>query len=268
MCPSPEYARRKNDARSYSEIEEEVLNMPDNIKHITVTGGEPTLLGKNFFSLMASLSERQRLVPVLYLTNGRAFASYEYGRLFVANSRESDTVAIPIHASNSALHDRIAQVEGSFAQTVKGLKNIALSKACIEIRIVVSKLNAYDVKQIVQLIVGDLPRVTVVNFIALEMTGNAAKNKDDLWIGYEKAFVAVKPGIELLLKGKIEVNLYNWPLCAVERGYWGMAKQSISSYKVRFAQECEFCSVREICGGEFASNRFGNYFAVKPVGGM
>lgn len=65
----------------------------------------------------------------------------------------------------------------------------------IEIRIVVSKLNYRDISNIVELLL-TLPRITVVNFIALEMCGNAIKNREQVWIDYPEAAAACEAGIE------------------------------------------------------------------------
>ena len=56
--------------------------------------------------------------------------------------------------------------------------------------------------------------------MAMEMTGNAHKNADTLWVPYRESFQFVKKGIDKLIESGIDVKLYNYPLCTVDRGYW------------------------------------------------
>ena len=85
--------------------------------------------------------------------------------------------------------------------------------------------------------------------------GNAAINRESLWVDYSEVFQKSKAAIDLLVKAGIDVQLYNFPLCALDRGYWHIAAKSITDYKVRFMDECEECFVKEICGGFFYSTK-------------
>ena len=114
---------------------------------------------------------------------------------------------------------------------------------------------------IVKLIVAEFPNVFCVNFIGLEPRGNCARNKQevyiDLWSGFENSV----PAIEYLASHGIDVGLYNFPLCAVDRKYWPLARKSIAGYKNCFAIECDQCLVKEKCAGLFtATLKF-----IKPI---
>lgn len=54
----------------------------------------------------------------------------------------------------------------------------------VEIRIVVSKLNCDNLSDIAEFICKYLNRALVVNFVGLEMCGNAARNRERVWIDY------------------------------------------------------------------------------------
>lgn len=266
MCPSPDSTRRNGVVRSVEDLLAEVECIPDDTEHITVTGGEPTLIGNGFFKIMQALNTRFPDMPVLYLTNARAFSVPSFGQAFAEQAKNIDTVAVPIHAHSAEAHDLITRSEGSFVQTIGGLKTLASSRANIEIRIVVSNLNLNELLETVNIVLRDAPRVNVLNFIALEMTGNAARNKADVWVGYREAFDAVKPCIQTLLEHGITVHLYNWPLCTVKRSHWNLVQKSISDYKVRFEGVCMECMAKELCGGQFAANAVGGYDSLSPIG--
>lgn len=84
------------------------------------------------------------------------------------------------------------------------------------------------------------------------MTGNAAKNKNRVWISYPDAFRASKKAIDLLIGAGIDVELYNFPLCAVDKMYRSLCEKSISDYKIRYTERCEKCCQKDACGGMFA----------------
>jgi hypothetical protein len=91
--------------------------------------------------------------------------------------------------------------------------------------------------------------------MAMEMMGNAAVNRNDLWIEYKEVFKKIKKAIDLLVCVGIDVKLYNFPLCCINRGYWHIAAKSITQYKIRYMDECEICRVKDICGGFFYSTK-------------
>ena len=56
-----------------------------------------------------------------------------------------------------------------------------------------------------------------------------------------------------LMEHGIDVRLYNFPLCKVDRSYWGLCARSITDYKISYLNDCKSCSVRDVCGGVFRS---------------
>lgn len=266
MCPYSESARRGHEMLPLEHLKKIVDYIPSDAPFITVTGGEPTLLGMGFLNLARYLNLHLPETFIQYLTNGRAFANAEFSSLFRALLRPNNRVAIPIHGPNSELHDQITQSPNSFEQAVRGIRSLESSPAELEIRIVVSKLNYATMLDIAKFIVGSFKRITCVNFIGLEMLGNAVKNASSIWIDYKNAFPHIKAAIDFLIMNKVDVGLYNFPLCTVDRKYWGICAKSISDYKVAFSEQCSDCSVKEMCGGFFNSTgRYGK-LSIEPVG--
>jgi len=88
-------------------------------------------------------------------------------------------------------------------------------------------------KDTAKFIVEHFSGVFCVNFVAMEMMGNAAKNREILWVNNEEVFKKAKVAIEILVTSGIDVQLYNFPLCAVEHDYWRLAAKSITEYKMQ-----------------------------------
>lgn len=134
---------------------------------------------QKYFDLLSFLKDNLPNTSYLLLTNGRIFSNKEYLNLFKQTCPHALKLGIPIHGYNSETHDSITQAKGSFIQTFNGLLNLLSIGAKIELRIVVSRLNADFITDIAKLIIDNFLGIECVKFIGLEMTGNAAKIKTE-----------------------------------------------------------------------------------------
>lgn len=252
MCPTSDTARKISEIELIDNLLKISSQIPSDADHITITGGEPFLLKKDIFKLFNYLKCNLNQVEYLLLTNGRALSDREYFELFKENVPDNIMVGIPIHGYNEETHDGITRAAGSFKQTIKGLKNLLTTKIRVEIRIVVSKLNITFLDKIVELIATELKGVYTVKFIGLEMLGNARINKEVVWVDYKESFDYMKNPIKHLVLNGINVGIYNYPLCCVDKGYWFLCENSITDYKIRYVSECEGCTKKDACGGMFS----------------
>jgi len=252
MCPSPEMARKNSNTTSFTELLQFAKHIPSDTPHLTITGGEPFLLGDKIFDFFKFLKEKFVDTEFLLLTNGRAFAIDKYFQMFCETVPDRTVVAIPIHGSCQTVHDTISRTDGSFKQTMLGIKRLLKKGIAVEIRLVVSKLNVDDFDNIANLIIQELRGIKYVSVIAMEMTGTARANLDKVWIPYKKSFSIISKSIRKLVENEIDVKLYNFPLCTVERPFWTLCEKSISENKVRFSESCNACIYKNTCSGVFA----------------
>lgn len=252
MCPSPEQSRRTSETTAYANLMELARHIPSDAPHLTITGGEPFLMGKQIFPFLQYLKEKFCGTEFLFLTNGRIFAIEKYAQLFCKTAPKNSIVAIPIHGSCQEIHDSITRADGSFKQTVLGIKRLLQNGVYIEVRLVVSKMNIADFDNIANLIVEEFKGIEYVSVIAMEMTGTARTNLDAVWIPYKESFARIANGVRMLVTKGVDVKLYNFPLCTVERPFWTLCEKSISDNKVRFVDGCELCRYKNACSGVFA----------------
>jgi His-Xaa-Ser system radical SAM maturase HxsC len=266
MCPSSEYSRKNASIAHVDNLLQLVNHIPSDAPHLTITGGEPFLLGKDIFRFFEAIRNKFTKTAFLLLTNGRIFSIQEYCDFLQQTLPPQTILGIPIHGYDAVTHDGVTQAPGSFHQTVAGLKNLLARGFRIELRIVVSQITAPYIDKIAELIIKEFPNVEAVKVIGLEMLGNAAKNHEQIWVPYSVAFQKSKGAIVSLISAGIDVGLYNFPLCAVDQEFWSICAQSITDYKVRFSERCNSCIVKDACGGIFA----GTYRLAKdniaPVG--
>lgn len=265
MCPCSENSRKTSGLSSLYEMKELIRYIPRTAPFLTITGGEPTLLKDDFFGLLKLLQYDFDETRFLLLTNGRAFADYNFTKQFVNCIPNNIRVGIPIYGYNEKTHDIITQTEGSFKQAVIGIHNLLHYNIETEIRIVLTQQNIANMEKIARYIIKYFRGIACVNFMGLELMGNAAKNREKVWLPYDEAFQKSKKAIKLLIANGIDTQIYNFPLCSVEPAFWEICAKSISDYKVEFSDECLACDLKQICGGVFDSTKRVINFKGKPI---
>lgn len=265
MCPLSETVRRQEQKYYLRWLWDFIRILPDDVEYINITGGEPTLRKKDFLEILEYLKGKFRYSGFQLLTNGRSLADEMFLKQVLERTPRGMRFAIPLHASREMVHDGITQAKGSFRQTDRGIRNLLKQGQKVEIRVVISRKNIAYLTETAAYIVSNYPRVFCVNFIGMEMMGSAAVRREELWADYPEVFKRSEAAVKILIAHGIDVQLYNFPLCAVKKGYWPLAVKSITDYKVRYMPACDDCRVKEICGGFFASTKHLMKPEVKPV---
>ncbi len=253
MCPDSENARRRASTITLESLTEQIESFPKDIDFLCITGGEPTLLRYDLLKILKRCRERFKNTDFLLLTNGRSFSDIEYVQNFQESIPSLLLVGIPIYGVTQEEHDEITRTKGSFKQTLKGIENLLSNGVSVEIRVVVMKQNYKNLEMISRFIVEHFPKTVRVNFMGLEILGCALQNKPSVWINYNEAVSYIKPAALYLISHGIDCQIYNFPLCYVEKSLWSLCRRSISKEKVRFSEGCGLCRAKTACGGFFAS---------------
>lgn len=265
MCPDSNIVRSCRENVSIDKLIEQVRCLPSDVKYLTITGGEPGMLKDDLNCLLKECKEQLVDTEFLLLSNGRVFSNTEYVEEFVKSIPANIRVGIPLYADNEEKHDEITRTKYSFKQTISGIKKLMERNIDIEIRIVVLKKNYQILEDIAKFIVKEIPKVKMVNIMALEMLGNSFKNRAEVWINFEETKEYLYKACIGLIKAGIPVNLYNFPLCNLDERLYSLTHRSISDYKVRYKEECEECKAKDICGGFFFSTINVKDIKVKPI---
>ena len=255
MCPSSQWERRNGSHLEVEDILESILYYPDSINHVTITGGEPLLLKEDLFRIFNLLKIKKPQAGYLLLTNGRGFALKKYAQLLKDNAPNNTLVGIPLHSVEAQKHDYITGCYHSFVQTMAGISNLLNYSCHVEIRIVINRLNYKEIPQLMRFISQIRPKINVVTIILMEMSGNAAVNRNDLWIPISECFSYIERGICYLFDNEIDFRFYNFPLCVLPSQFWVTARKSISKEKICYLDKCEVCNIKNECGGFFKSSR-------------
>ena len=223
--------------------------------YVCITGGEPTLIGDKLFTYMHKIWERMPGAEIHILTNGRKFASVEYITAFVKNVKGNMVVGIPLHSDNPIDHDYIAGAKGSFYETLKGLYNLGLLGFNIELRVILLRQNYQRLPKIAEFVTLNLPFVSHVSVMGLEVTGYAEKRFQEVWIEPKFCADELTKAVICLDQSGIQVRLFNIPLCLLPQQLWNYSCRSISNWKQTYLAVCERCKVKEQCCGMFSTSK-------------
>lgn len=253
MCPDSEKVRNTNFSYDLDRICRIIKCIPDDTKNICITGGEPGILKYDLITVLNKCNQYLPNTNFLMLSNGRVFADKKFAEVFSKNVPRNFRIAIPLYSNDAQIHDKITRAKNSFNEAVLGIKNLLALNIQVEIRIVIMKKNYKHLEKISAYISENFNNAALVNFMALEMTGNAYKNKEEVWIDFDTSTKKLYDATLKLLKSGIIANIYNFPLCKLDKRLFTLSKKSISDYKVRYKEKCNDCNIKEYCGGFFPS---------------
>ena len=250
MCSQP--PKDKDDVAPLTQRNRELLRLmnpkPD---YLTITGGEPTLLGQHLFSLLEQLKAELPHTELHMLTNGRTFAWPEYTRAFAGVGHPNLCLGVPLYSDVAGEHDYIVQAKGAFDQTMQGLHQAARNGIRVEVRVVLHRLTIPRLTRLIEYIYRNLSFVEHVALMGLEHVGYTPRNIEELWIDPFDYQSELERAVTYLSMRGIAVSLYNHQLCVLRTSLWPYARKSISDWKNFYLPECERCSALMECGGLF-----------------
>ena len=261
-CQPPKY---RDDSEQLFQKNLSVIASADvDTDYVCITGGEPTLIGDKLFIYMHNIWKRMPDAEIHLLTNGRKFAEVEYLTAFVKNVKGNMVLGIPLHSDNPIDHDYVAGAKGSFYETLKGLHNLGLLGFNIELRVILLQQNYQRLPKIAEFISLNLPFVSQVSIMGLEITGYAEKRFQEVWIDPMFCTNELARAVAYLEQSRFQVRLFNIPLCLLPQQLWNYSCRSISNWKQTYLAVCEKCKVKEQCCGMFSTSKLYSCF-IRPV---
>jgi len=250
MCSQP--PKDRDDVAALAERNRELIRlMYPAPEYLTITGGEPTLLGDALFDLLEQLKAWLPRTELHILTNGRTFAWPQYASRLGALRHPNLSLGVPLYSDFAGEHDYIVQAEGAFDQTVSGLHQAARNQIRVEVRVVLHRLSIPRLTRLVEYIYRNLTFVEHVALMGLEYVGYTPRNIAELWIDPFDYQDELEKAVQYLSMRNVPVSIYNHQLCVLRPSLWQYARKSISDWKNLYLPECEKCGVLDECGGLF-----------------
>jgi MoaA/NifB/PqqE/SkfB family radical SAM enzyme len=117
--------------------------------HVAFVGGEPTLHDPLPTWLRAA--EARRAARIILQTNGRRLAYASYAQALAAASSHL-SLDVSLHGSTEAMHDYHTGVDGSFRQTVLGLRHARASHVPTFVTTVITRSNFRHLLEILRVL--------------------------------------------------------------------------------------------------------------------
>lgn len=252
MCSQP--PKDRDDSWLYDRARKVISLIPEPARALSFTGGEPTLNADAFIGLLKYCQQVRPGLSLHVLSNGRGFSDPEFARRYADIGLDDIMVGIPLYAPEPGLHDYIVQASGAFNETVHGILNLASLGQAVEIRIVVQRHTVPVLADLARFIVRNLPFVSQVALMGLEMTGLARPNSPLVWTDPVTYQSELSEAVSTLTAASVTTHIYNHQLCVLDRDLWPYAVRSISDWKNDYLDVCRSCAVRDACGGVFTTS--------------
>lgn len=239
----------------YKENLERIHNAPKELPLIGITGGEPTLLGDKLITLVEEIRAYLPDTEIQLLSNGRKFADAEYTKRLAKAGGDKLYVGVELHSDYYKDHDTIAGKKGAYQETMYGLYNLAANRVPIELRVIMCSQNYTRLHEIAVFIHKNLPFVAWIAFMGMEQIGHAVSNYNNVWIEPLEYQNQLYAAVKSLADWNYNVNIFNIPLCLLPVELHDFARKSISTWKNKYAPECEGCCLKGDCCGFFTTSR-------------
>ena len=263
MCPQPP---TESEDSGWIESHLRFIDLLDtDLERLCITGGEPTLIGYGLIDVLKKATLSLPSTDFYMLTNGRQFAEEGYVQKIAAIPDLKLLCAIPVYSDVAPLHDYIVQAKGAFAETVKGLHNLARYQLPVEIRVVLHKQTIPRLLPLVEFIYRNFPFVNHVALMGLENMGYVKNNWDLLWIDPVDYQDELEAAVRHLHYRQMAVSIFNLQLCVLKPALHPFARQSISDFKNIFLEQCNICASKATCAGLFKSSETRHSRGIKPL---
>ena len=264
MCSQP--PRNEDDGWRVGQLLETIPLIDPDAAQLTITGGEPTLLGNGLTKVLQACGLYLPATKLQILTNGRTFRDPTAAAEWCAAADDRAVWAVPLYADIPEIHDQVVGAPGAFDDTLDGLYEMASNNARVEVRVVLHSMTVPRLGALASYIYRRLPFVEHVALMGLEPMGYAKRNRDQIWIDPADYVDELNAAVAYLANRGMAVSIYNLPLCILPRRMWPFARKSISEWKNTFPPECEPCVLKEQCSGFFASaGQAWRSRAVRPI---
>lgn len=180
---------RGNTDRSTAEFLRELADAKARaLTDIVFTGGEPTIRK----DLPLLMEQARALGFHLHVqTNGRMLAYRPRAERLAAFGA---TWVIALHGPTAEIHDRVTEVEGSFAQTIAGIRNLRDLRQRVVGKVVLSKVNHATLPELVQTFLDN--DVRLVNVAFPHALGSARERFEEVVPRYSDVLPHVRRAIE------------------------------------------------------------------------
>lgn len=182
------------------------------VSQVVFTGGEPTLHRDIIY--LVSESRRLGFSSIQLQTNARTLAYMSF--LKQLSDAGATEIGPSIHGAVPDTHEKQTRANGSFSQTIMGIKNAVKLGLSVITNTVITTLNYKELPDIAKLLVN--LGVNQYQFAFIHIVGTAWENKELLVPKKTQVIKYVHKGLDIGIKAKIKALTEAIPYCFM-KGY-------------------------------------------------
>lgn len=188
------------------------LGRRNGAERAVLSGGDPTL-HPDFIKIVAKAKEIGYR-HVQCVTNGRLFSYQDFLKASIDSGL--DEVTFSFHGYHAILHDQLTGVNGSFAQSLCGLRNALRSrKLIVSLDVVVNKLNVQKLDRILAFFINE--GVREFDLLQVIPFGRAWDNRKNLLYDIARAMPYLEKVFKLSYRNDLHIWLNRFPPSFLER---------------------------------------------------
>lgn len=242
---------------AYKKVIEE--NLKSKKYTILILSGAEVTMNNDLFKFVRYSKEKGNFEHIRIQTNGRRLSDYEYCKRLIEAG--VDEFFVSIYGPDANVHESMTSVQGSFSETLKGIKNLNELNASIITNTVVTRLNYGFLPDLVDRF-SSFENIKEMQFWGCWPMGK--EDKSDLLESYIKIIPCLIQALTKAESKKISIVIKYFPECLLQ-GYDRMLDNSqpytvIDDLFWKVTKLCnpvqcifrEICSSRECQGLPFA----------------
>jgi MoaA/NifB/PqqE/SkfB family radical SAM enzyme len=198
---------------SFRSIQTELLKgIKAGAYRVVLSGGDPTL-HPDFTKIVAKAKE-MGYRHIQCVTNGRMFSYSNFLRSSIDSGLNE--VTFSFHGHHAILHDQLTGVNGSFAQSLRGLRNaLRAKKLIVSVDIVINKLNVRLLDRILDFFINE--GVREFDLLQIIPFGRAWDNRKKLLYNIPQVMPYLEKVFRLSNRGDLHIWLNRFPPSFLER---------------------------------------------------
>lgn len=235
---------RREIMKDWPEIKEEIdYFVSRGVKQITIYGGEP-FLNKNIHRALDYLS--QFGFTCFFSTNARVFSS----KRLVKELRKlkEAIVQTTLFSHEEKVHDFLTGVEGSWSETVQGIKNLVEEGIYVGVTIVLTSKNLFGLRETVEFLFG--LGVSDIEVSGLVNQGRMLQ-RPELTPDFDLVKKEIGKVLELVEGKKIILGFEKLPLCVAPREKYAFLFEPQHKKKMLICpknkEKCVECNFNKEC---------------------
>lgn len=235
--------------KSFKEIQNDLKIIREKFDFVSIMGREPTIRPDILKIIKFAKNLKFRQVGIA--TNGRLLSIPAFTKAVLANGLNQ--VGISLSGATADTHDQQTQVQGSFLQTINGIKNVLKYKkpnVSLLINLPMNRLNYSELNTELSLLVG--LGVREINILSISPLSHRSLTKDIIMPMPELGkfvFNTLKKGGYLTRKD-LKILLIEFPPCSLPkeaRKYFFPCLEK-NNNKIRIPI-CHSCRYKKTCDG-------------------